>query len=65
MMDNSGREIIKARKGVHVAGFALYEGVRQFGATAHIMTSQVVEGNIIGAEFLIFYSTVNLRCWRL
>ena len=50
MMDNSGREIIKARKCVHVAGFALYEGVRQFGATAHIMTSQVDEGNIIGTE---------------
>ena len=36
--------------GNHVAGFALYEGARQFGATAHIMTPQVDEGNIIGIE---------------
>ena len=36
--------------GNHVAGFALYEGARQFGATAHIMTPQVDEGNIIGTE---------------
>ena len=36
--------------GNYVAGFALYEGARQFGATAHIMKSQVDKGNIIGTE---------------
>jgi methionyl-tRNA formyltransferase len=36
--------------GNHVAGFALYEGAKHFGATAHIMTPRVDEGAIIGTE---------------
>ena len=37
--------------GVHPASFAIYEGAMRFGATAHIMTSEIDGGPLVGVDW--------------
>src|SRR5580692_10949401 len=43
------------------AHFALYEGVRSFGATAHVMTKRVDSGPIVGFESFVIPEGANVR----
>jgi methionyl-tRNA formyltransferase len=43
------------------AHFALYDGARTFGATAHLMTTRVDSGPIIGTESFIIPDNVSVR----
>jgi methionyl-tRNA formyltransferase len=43
------------------AHFALYNGARVFGATAHVMTARVDSGQIIGTESFIIPDNVSVR----
>jgi methionyl-tRNA formyltransferase len=43
------------------AHFALYDGARIFGATAHVMTARVDSGPIIGTESFIIPDNISVR----
>jgi methionyl-tRNA formyltransferase len=43
------------------AHFALYDGARTFGATAHVMTKRVDSGPIIGTESFIIPDNIGVR----
>jgi methionyl-tRNA formyltransferase len=43
------------------AHFALYDGARTFGATAHVMTKQVDSGPIIGVESFVIPDNIGVR----
>ncbi len=43
------------------AHFALYDGARTFGATAHVMTTRVDSGPIIGVESFVIPDNVSVR----
>ena len=43
------------------AHFALYEGARTFGATAHVMTKRVDSGPIVGVESFVIPEGANVR----
>lgn len=43
------------------AHFALYDGARTFGATAHVMAEQVDSGPIIGVESFIIPDKISVR----
>ena len=47
------------------AHFALYDGARTFGATAHVMTRRVDSGPILGTESFIIPDNVSVREPRL
>ncbi|MBR0754753.1 methionyl-tRNA formyltransferase [Bradyrhizobium jicamae] len=43
------------------AHFALYDGVRSFGATAHVMAASVDSGPIVGVETFIIPDKISVR----
>jgi methionyl-tRNA formyltransferase len=43
------------------AHFALYDGARTFGATAHVMAARVDSGPIVGVEFFIIPDKISVR----
>jgi len=43
------------------AHFALYDGARTFGATAHVMTARVDSGPIIGTETFVIPDNISVR----
>jgi methionyl-tRNA formyltransferase len=43
------------------AHFALYDGARTFGATAHVMTARVDSGPIIGTETFVIPENIGVR----
>lgn len=45
--------------GLYPACFAIYDGASRFGATAHVMTSEIDAGSIVGVEWIEIPQTID------
>jgi len=47
--------------GVHPANFAIYEGAKKFGATAHVMTPEIDGGPLVGVDWFDIPNDINIK----